>query len=234
MKAVRHGDNLIQLTRLIAFNCFLVREDDGFTAIDTGLPASAKGIQRVAQDNRLPIKRVIVTHAHGDHVGSLDALTRALPGIEVLMTARDARFLVGDFSLDPDEPRSDLRGSFPLCSTRPTREIAAGDRIGSLEVLSSPGHTPGHVSLFDVRDGTLIAGDAFQTRGGVAVSGTVRPLFPLPALATWHRPTALKSALALRSLRPSRLAAGHGPVLEDPLAQMDSALSLAQRELLSH
>jgi glyoxylase-like metal-dependent hydrolase (beta-lactamase superfamily II) len=100
-----------------------------------------------------------------------------------------------------------------------------------LEVIASPGHTPDHVSFLDVRDRTLIAGDAFQTRGGMAVSGVVRPLFPFPALATWHKPTALTSAQALRALNPTRLAVGHGRVLEEPLAMMDQAIAVARRAI---
>ena len=77
----------------------------------------------------------------------------------------------------------------------------------------------------------MIAGDALQTQGGIAVSGTIRWLFPLPALATWHKPTALKSARALRALNPTRLAVGHGKVLESPLAAMDQAIKAAERNL---
>jgi glyoxylase-like metal-dependent hydrolase (beta-lactamase superfamily II) len=98
-------------------------------------------------------------------------------------------------------------------------------------VVSTPGHTPGHIALFDPRDGTLIAGDAFQTRAGVAVSGTLRLMFPFPAMATWNRPMALISARRLRSLEPTRLAVGHGEVLEQPLAAMDGAIAVAARAL---
>jgi len=96
-------------------------------------------------------------------------------------------------------------------------------------VVAAPGHTPGQVAFLDVRDRSLIAGDALQTRGGLAVSGVIRPLFPFPALATWHKPTALATAEALRRLQPSRLAVGHGDVLEDPVEAMDRAVEVAKR-----
>jgi glyoxylase-like metal-dependent hydrolase (beta-lactamase superfamily II) len=97
-------------------------------------------------------------------------------------------------------------------------------------VVASPGHTPGHAAFFDTRDRTLIAGDAFQTQAGIAVAGVWRWLFPLPALATWHKPTALASARTLRALDPSRLAVGHGRVIENPLAAMDRAIEEAARK----
>ena len=233
MKTVGYGEHLVQLTRyprIFPVSVYLVREDDGFTLIDAGLSGSEREILEAAGKYGGQVRRIALTHAHADHTGSLDALREALPEAEVLLTAREARFLRGELALDPGEA-GELRGSWSTAQTRPTRELAAGDRVGSLEVVASPGHTPGHISFLDVRDRTLIAGDAFQTRAGTAVSGIIRPLFPFPALATWHLPTALQSARTLRALEPSRLAVGHGPVLEDPLPAMDRAIEVAARKV---
>lgn len=232
MRVTTHGKHLVQLTRLprvFPVNCYLVREDDGLTLIDTAIPGSTKAILAAARDLGAPIVRIALTHAHYDHVGSLDTLHQALPDAEVLISARDARFLAGDRSLDPEEAGTKLRGSWKTCATRPTRLLAPGDRIGSLEAVASPGHTPGHLAFFDVRDRALIAGDAFQTRGGIAVSGVVRPLFPFPAMGTWHKGTALRSAEALRALEPSLLAVGHGNMLENPIPAVDRAIAAARR-----
>ena len=227
MRATRHGEHLIALTRQGWVNCYLVRENDGFTLIDTTLPGWATNILEAADQAGGSIGRIAVTHAHGDHVGSLDALHTELPGAEVLAPARDARFMRGDKSLDPDEPQAKPRGSFPLVETEPTRLLAPGDRVGSLEVVASPGHTPGHVAYIDTRDRTLIAGDSFQTLGGLGVAGEIRPLFPLPGLATWHKATGVASGRALRALEPARLAVGHGKVLESPAEAMDRVLARA-------
>jgi glyoxylase-like metal-dependent hydrolase (beta-lactamase superfamily II) len=232
MKSVPVTDRLVQLTRfplVFPVNCYLVREEDGLTLVDTGMAGGTGAILAAARAAGGTIRRIALTHAHGDHVGSLDALHAALPEAEVSISAREARFLAGDKSLDPDEPQDKPRGWWVRPETRPTRLLGAGDRVGSLEVVAAPGHTPGQVAFFDRRDGTLIAGDAFQTRGGVAVSGVVRPLFPFPALATWHKPTALASAERLRALEPARLAVGHGAVLFDPLPAMDRAVAAARR-----
>jgi glyoxylase-like metal-dependent hydrolase (beta-lactamase superfamily II) len=232
MRTTAHGKNLVQLTRLpgiFPVNCYLVREADGLTVIDANLPGSANAILAAARVIGAPITRILLTHAHLNHVGALDALHEALPDAEVLISARDARFLAGDRSLDPDETLQKLRGSWKTCATRPTRTVQHGDRIGSLEVIASPGHTPGHMAFFDTRDQTLIAGDAFQTQGGIAVAGVVRPLFPFVALGTWSKVAALNSARTLRALNPSRLAVGHGKVLEAPAAAMDRAIAAAER-----
>jgi len=159
-----------RVSRFGFVNAYLVQEDDGLTVIDTMLPRSAKAILRAAEGLGAPIVRIALTHAHGDHVGSLDELAAALPGVEVLVSARDARLLAKDMTLDPDEPQSKLRGGYPGAKTRPTRTLTHGDRVGSLEVVAAPGHTPGHVAFLDPRDGTLYCGDAFSTLGGVATT----------------------------------------------------------------
>lgn len=227
VRSTAHGANLVQLTRLGLVNAFLVREDDGLTLIDTGIPGSAKGLLEAARVAGAPIVRIAITHAHGDHAGSLDALIERLPGVEVAFPARDARFLRGDKTLDPDEPQDKLRGGYVTVDTRPSRELAAGDRLGSLEVLDARGHTPGQIAFLDTRDRTLIAADSWSTFGGLAPASRVHPRVLVPGIATWHRPTAQASAQALRDLRPARLAVGHGRALEDPGPAMDAALARA-------
>src|SRR3954447_25939353 len=161
-----------QVTRIAKLgfvNCYLVDEDDGFTLVDTMLSKSSDRILGRASELGKPIVRIALTHAHGDHIGSLDELSEQLPDAEIVISARDARFLAGDRSLDPDEQIDKLRGSYPKKATnaQPTRTLAHGDRIGSLEAIATPGHTPGHMAFLDTRDRTLYCGDTFTTIGRV-------------------------------------------------------------------
>ena len=229
MSVERHGDRLAQVTDMRSINCFLVREDDGLTLVDAlGARRHAPVVLRAAQQLGAPIVRIAVTHGHWDHTGALDALAGELPGAEIVFGAREARFLAGDRSLDADEPAVKPLG-LTTVRTRPARLVGPGDRVGSLEVVAAPGHTPGQIAFLDTRDRTLIAGDAFTTLGGVYVTAKVNPRFPLPALGTWHRPTALRTARELRALEPSRLAVGHGRVVEAPAAEIDRAIAAAAR-----
>lgn len=231
MKATAFSNNLFQLTHPDAINCYLVREDDGFTLIDTAVSGQAEPIMQEARKLGLPIVRIVLTHAHVDHVGSLDALHTALPQAQVAISEREARFLSGDRSLDASEPQVPLRGDYPVCQTKPTTLLHDGDRIGSLEVIATPGHTPGHLAFLDTRDRSAIVGDAFHRMEGLAVAGTLTIRFPGLTLATWQKGFSLESARTLLALQPSALAVGHGRVLNHPQPAMERAIRLLEQSL---
>ena len=215
---------ITRITRFGFVNCYLVAEEDGLTLVDTMIPGSAKKIVAAASGLGAPIVRIALTHAHGDHIGSLDKLHALLPDAEVIISTRDARLLAKDMSLDADEPQTKLRGGYPGATTSPDRTVEDGDMVGSLRVISTPGHTPGHVSFLDTRDETLICGDAFATLGGVATSAKGSRTFPLPAMATWDKQTELASARKLCALDPKRLAPGHGRIVDSPVQAMVAAV----------
>ena len=223
------------MPRLFPVNCYFVEEEDSLTLIDTALPYSAKAILQAMRNIGKTITRIALTHAHNDHVGALDALKQALPDATVYISKRDARLLAGDFTLDADEPATPINGGFAKAlKTRANILLQDGDRVGSLLALAVPGHTPGSMAFLDTRNDALIAGDAFQTRGGIAVSGRLRPWFPFPALATWNKEKALESARTLRAYNPTLLAAGHGELLHRPGPAIDRAIAEAERALARH
>ena len=220
-----------RISRLGLVNEYLVPEDDGLTLIDTGLAGTSRLILARARTLGMPIRRIALTHAHRDHQGSLDALAAALPGVQVIASEREAPLLAGDTAPRDNEPAGTLRGGFGGTATRPSRLVSDGDAVGSLRVVATPGHTPGHIAFFDTRDGTLYAGDAFTTTLGVATSAVVPWRYPMAGLATWDRDLDLASARVLRDLAPDRLATGHGPVISTPGPAMTRAIEAAARKI---
>ena len=223
MSTTQINQNLIQITRWRFVNAFLVREEDGFTLVDTTIGGGADELIAAARAAGGEIRRIALTHGHGDHVGSLDALRQQLgDSVEVLMPQLDARILAGEKVVD-GKPR----GSWPKLATRPDVPLTGGERVGSLEVIPTPGHTPGHVSFLDTRDRTIVVGDVFTSIGGLAVSSHFYLRFPLAAMATWDKGKDVESARRLRELGPALLVVGHGGPVRNPGAAMDKAVSAA-------
>ena len=231
MKTTTVTANTYQLTRLGFVNCYLVRETDGLSLIDTGLPGSANDILAAARELGAPIRRIVLTHAHMDHVGSVDALVEKLgpANVELVTNARSVPLLRNppDVALEPNEPQGKIKGGVPGIKSRPTQLLAEGDLIGSLRAIETPGHIPGHLSFLDERHGTLFAGDALICKGYLSISGFAPWFFPLPNFGTWDKPSALASAKKLLAYPIELFASGHGAIQSGGRAALTTAIAKA-------
>ena len=123
-------------------NAYLVREPDGFTLIDTTLGGGAAGdLIGAARKAGGEIRRIALTHGHGDHAGGLDAIVQRLGDtVEVYLGDADARFWAGEKLIDGKMP-----GFWKDVETVPDVRLTGGERIGSLEAVPSPGaHARSH------------------------------------------------------------------------------------------
>ena len=219
--------NFRRLSRFGIVNVYLLSEEDGLTVIDTGLPGSTGGIAKAAEQIGAPIKRILLTHGHGDHVGSLDVLHERFPDAEVLISARDARLLEKDKSLDPGEPQTKIKGSVPGTKTSPDTTPAAG-RHGRIAAGDRRPRTHARA----LRLPRLPRPDAVLRRRLLDARrrrhlGQGEPA--LPAARPRHLAQADSAGVrkALRALDPARLAPGHGKVVEIPGRAMDKAIAKA-------
>ena len=131
------------------------------------------------------VGHVILTHLHGDHIGSLGAVM-------------DAATQADGYAGADDIPR--------IGSPRPLTAVGDGDQVMGLEVIETPGHTAGHISVFDPAGSVLVAGDALNG-GGSGVTGA-------NARFTADMDRANASARKMAALMPNTVLFGHGePVL---------------------
>lgn len=157
-------------------NCFLVAEEDGYTLVDVGWRSAPTVIGQALADRRrswTDVRRIVVTHAHPDHVRGL-AAAAARSDAEVLIHALDAPWLSA--GRVPPAGRSGALGrvidTLPLLHWQPvraTRTVADGETIGNLRVIHTPGHSPGHIVLHHERSNALLVGDAVFHRKGLTV-----------------------------------------------------------------
>jgi len=163
---VIHDLATILLTRVRAH---LILEPE-LTLIDCGLSGSAKPIRRAIEAlgrSMDEVTRVICTHGHPDHAGGARELARA--GIPIHMHAADAH---GVRTCWRDVLRHPSRGRiFAALTPTPPDVVPLEDGqvlpvLGGLEVVHTPGHTPGSVCLYGTRDRVLFVGDALELRGG--------------------------------------------------------------------
>jgi glyoxylase-like metal-dependent hydrolase (beta-lactamase superfamily II) len=104
---------LIFAPKLFPMNCYLVEENDGVTLIDACMPIVAKGIYTAIQATGKPLTRILLTHAHDDHIGAVPFLKEKYPDAKIGMSRRELAILNGDRSILPHEPQTPLRGGIP-------------------------------------------------------------------------------------------------------------------------
>ncbi|HKB05262.1 MAG TPA: MBL fold metallo-hydrolase [Gemmataceae bacterium] len=217
--------------------------DRGWALVDTGLSLSAKKIAHAATARFGPRSRpaaIVLTHGHFDHVGSARELAE-LWDAPIYAHPLEMPYLTGESDYPPPDPTVgggilarlsplfsrkaiDLRPRVHLLPTDGTVPGMPGWRYAH-----TPGHSPGHVSLFRQSDRVLIAGDAFVTtkqESALAVVTGRQEVSRPPAYFTIDWGAAGRSVRLLSRLRPSVAATGHGvPMRGDEMRRQLSELA---------
>ena len=207
--------------------------DRGWVLVDAGVAGSRAKIEGAAA-TRFGVgarpAAIILTHGHFDHVGAVEALAEAWDA-PVYAHTIEHRYLDGSTAYPPADP-SIRDGLMSLLSPLfPRGPIDLGPRLRALPEdgslpgmpgwrwLHTPGHTPGHVSLWHEESRTLLSGDAVITtaqESAYEVARQVPELHGPPRYFTMDWEAAERSAQELSRLRPKTLVTGHGPPLAGP------------------
>ena len=212
----------------------ILDEQNGNTLVDAGLPGQAEVIGAALVEAGIGVRdlrRIIFTHQDLDHVGSGAALVRQ-SGATVFAHPADAPHIDG--TLKPLKPSPEMLEQRPqmrealerLEPVRVDEQVDDGDRLdlaGSTRVIFTPGHTPGHLSLYLERPKVLVAGDALTAEGGL-LNGPNPPL-------TLDVREAARSVRRLADLEIATIVCYHGGVVgEDANGQLRRVIQEASGE----
>ena len=201
--------------------------------VDAGLAIGAARILDAAAARFGETSRpaaIVLTHAHFDHVGALEALLHVWD-VPVYAHTLELPFLTGRSDYPPPDPTLGTGLAPRLWPQMPERGIDLGDRVKALpgnraipgmpgwRWLHTPGHAPGHVSYYRESSRVLLAGDALTTtrqESMFSVATQHQELHGPPAYFTidWER--ARRSVVALAGLQPAVIACGHGEPMTGP------------------
>ncbi|MFD1415092.1 MBL fold metallo-hydrolase [Oceanobacillus jeddahense] len=218
--------------------CFVKEQGtDNFILIDAGMPQSADKIIAITEErfgkNSRP-KAIILTHGHFDHVGAAVDLVKHW-NIPVYAHKLELPYLTGKQNYPEPDPSVEGGVIAKAASIFPNESIDLGDNVMELPAdgsvpempgwkwIHTPGHSPGHISLFRDTDRFLIAGDAFITVKQDSLYKVMiqdREVHGPPRYFTTDWNAAKKSVQMLEALKPAIAVTGHGePMYEEELAE---------------
>jgi glyoxylase-like metal-dependent hydrolase (beta-lactamase superfamily II) len=235
---------------------YLVRDHDGYALIDSGMdiPACAEALEAHLAALGVPLSAlhtILLTHAHPDHLGQASRL-RDRSGARVWLHAQDAPLVrpvqpAGDADLDalvgwlthhgfpPAEAEqarnsvdSNLGGSFLI---EPDRLLEGGETFAigpyRFEAVWTPGHTPGHICLYDATRRLLLTGDHLFARAAPNVR--LMSYSPIDTMGRY-----LESLERVGRLQAERALPAHGEPFERVAARASEVMrhQLDRRERL--
>ena len=217
-------------------NVYFVRSGPSWVLVDAGWARDGDRIRHAARQlfGTQPAAAIILTHDHPDHEGAALALAREW-GCQVHVHPGELPVAVRDFPRMQAEPMPmDRWLVYPIMRTlgrRRREQLLARSTLRDIvatftpesgvpflpgwQCIPTPGHTPGHISLFRPADRVLITGDAVATLQ-MSLRGLMRQKAGVsgpPWYTTWNRDAARDSVQRLARLRPTVLAGGHGEPL---------------------
>jgi glyoxylase-like metal-dependent hydrolase (beta-lactamase superfamily II) len=213
-------------------NYYMIQDDStgNWALVDAGLKWSAPKIKDMAKELFGDTKpaAIILTHGHFDHVGAVAALAKEW-NVPVYAHYLERPYLTGKSSYPPPDPSVGGGMMASMSWMYPVSPIDIKDHLRNIpdngtipglpewKCIHTPGHSPGHISLFREHDKILIAGDAFVTTQAESAFNALtfnKKLSGPPKYLTINWASAKQSVLKLEALRPEIAATGHGKPME--------------------
>ena len=200
-------------------NSFFFTEDDGsITLVDCGLKSAQKKIENAVKflnRDMSDVKRIIFTHSHDDHAGGAAKVVELASSAKVISHEEEQQFL--ESGKTPPQDYSHFAGLIfrfippsrftPVSVAQTVRDGEVLPIAGGLQVIHTPGHTPGHISLLHKNSGVLITGDSIFNYG-------FKVAWSLSAFCT-NFEQSKRTALRFLDLDFSTAAFTHGPHIAD-------------------
>jgi glyoxylase-like metal-dependent hydrolase (beta-lactamase superfamily II) len=210
-------------------NYYIIQDQTSgsWALVDAGLKWSGPTIRNMAKEIFGEGSRpaaIILTHGHFDHVGAVQALADEW-NVPIYAHEMELPYLTGKSSYPPPDPSVGGGMMTSLSFLYPKGPIDLEDRVSKLpgdntipgfpewKFIHTPGHSPGHISLFREKDKVLIAGDAFVTTKAESAIYALTHLSHLsgpPKYLTTNWASAKLSVIKLAALDPEVIATGHG------------------------
>lgn len=217
-------------------------ESGHWVLIDTGLSNAAKDIKAIAVElfgEGSKPDAIILTHGHGDHAGSAKQLAEFWH-VPIYAHYLELPFITGNASYPPADPTVG-GGLMTRLSVLFARKLDLGGAVETLpedgkvpflpewKWIHTPGHAPGHISLWRQKDKLLLAGDAFVTTKNESIYSIITQAQIVsgpPKYMTFDWEAAKASVKKLAALNPAIVATGHGkPMQGDELKEQLTTLA---------
>lgn len=219
----------------------LIWEGSDIVLIDTGLPGQQELIREAVQKTGVSfdkLNRIIITHQDMDHIGGLATIVKdSALNIEVLSHEVERPYIQGELtpikmtpermaqqevmlSKLPEEKRNEIKKLFSNLSAKVDKTVEDGEELpfcGGIQVIFTPGHTPGHICLYLKKYKTLVTGDAMNVVEG-KLSG------PNPQF-TYNMKEAITSLKKLSNYDIQTVLCYHGGIYSDNANQRILELS---------
>jgi glyoxylase-like metal-dependent hydrolase (beta-lactamase superfamily II) len=164
-------------------NAVLIWDSDSVILVDTGLPGQLQDIREEVKKAGIEfekINKIIITHQDFDHIGNLSSIVESSQnGIEVLVHVEEKPYIEGEktpikftperLASMPEERRNELLEQISSLYTKVDRTVKDSEELpycGGINIIHTPGHTPGHICLYLKKYRALITGDALNVADG--------------------------------------------------------------------